>query len=359
MSRQLACILWIVAGARALGAQEQEAVLRARADSLLREWRQANALAGLQDSLRLAARLAGRDTIRAGAVTVIANPSPLPLAQAAAAANAEIERYFGTAAHVFTDHPLLVQAIDPDTAAEPPRTSLGIQIPWNFDVARVSRVLLTQADLGVADPSLRAWLGGPVTTILDTVPPRERVFVQLVTAPSRAVRQCFLGDLGACREALSLVGAPDLTRWYGPEERRALVTVDYAGFLDRGEKQIAFRSCASGNDAACLDLLNSLPPGSLVRPFDSDARATLLQTAAHIGGPATYQRLLEIQGDMGSRLGAATGRPIDSLVAQWRAGILRSRPAPVALPPWGVWLALGWTAVFATCGLRSSRWRVQ
>jgi hypothetical protein len=360
MSRQLTCILWIVVGARALGAQEQETILRARADSLLREWRQANALAGLQDSLRLAARLSGRDTIRVGAVTVIANPSPLPLAQAAAAADAEIERYFGTAAHVFTEHPLLVQAIDPDTAAEPPRAPLGIQIPWDFDVARVSRVLLTMADLGVADTALRAWLGGPVTPVLDTVPRRERVFVQLVTAPSHAVRQCFLGDLGACRDALSLVGAPDLvTRWYGPAERRALVTVDYAGFLDRGEKQIAFRSCASGNDAACLDLLNSLPLGSLMRPFDSDARATLLQTAAHIGGPATFQRLLEIQGDMGTRLAAATGRPLDSLVAQWRAGILRSRPASVALPPWGVWLAIGWVTVFATCGLRSSRWRVQ
>jgi hypothetical protein len=59
-------------------------VLRTRADSLAREWRQANALADLQDTLRLLRSRAGRDTIRVGALTILVNPTPLPVAQAAA-----------------------------------------------------------------------------------------------------------------------------------------------------------------------------------------------------------------------------------------------------------------------------------
>jgi hypothetical protein len=109
---------WIVlASLAARPAFGQDAILRARSDSLLREWRQANALASLQDSLRHAARLAGRDTIRAGALLIVANPSQLPLAQAAARIWTSIERYYGTAARNFSRRPFLIQAVDPDTLA--------------------------------------------------------------------------------------------------------------------------------------------------------------------------------------------------------------------------------------------------
>lgn len=339
----------------------QDAVLRARSDSLLREWRQANALAGLQDSLRLAARLVGRDTIRVGALVIVANPSPLPLAQAAARIWPAIERYYGTAARHFSRRPFLIQAVDPDTTSAPSLGSLGMQmIPWDLDVTRLAQVLLTMADLGAVDPKLHDWLGGPLTPHFDSSPSRERVYVQLVTAPSLAVRRCFLGEIGPCRDALSLSNAPDMvSHWYGAEERRRLVTVDYQGFLDRGARHVVFQSCSAGSDSACLELLTALPPGSLSRPLDVEARVALLERAVGLGGPSTFQRLLDAPGDaMGARLAAATGIPEDSLVAGWRAVVLRARPAPVSLPPLGAWLALGWTVVFATCGLRSSRWRV-
>src|SRR5512147_213948 len=76
-------------------AGQRAAELQARADSLLHEWRQANVLAAVQDSLRAAASVAGRDTIRVGALMILANPSPLPLARAAARAWPMIERFYG------------------------------------------------------------------------------------------------------------------------------------------------------------------------------------------------------------------------------------------------------------------------
>ena len=170
-----------------------------------------------------------------------------------------------------------------------------------------------------------------------------------------------MGDRTACRDALSLGPAtPDLlTRWYGPDERRALVTVRYAGFLDKGAHAPEFRSCGAGSDSACLDLLESLPPGSLERPLDYTARFSLLETAVAAGGTETFARLLATPpGPMGVRLATAAHVSEDSLVARWRSDVVAARPKPVPVPPWAMWVALGWTVAFMTCGLGSSRWRV-
>lgn len=340
-------------------AGQTTAQLRARADSLLRDWRQANTLAILQDSMRLIAARPDMDTIRVGALIVVANPSALPIRAAAAQAWSRIERYYGSAPEVLALHPIVIQAVDPDTTVQPPRHRSGLQVPWNVGVQELTALLVGSVDLGVVDPDLREWLGGAAVLGRDPVRPRERAYVQLVTAPSRAVRQCFLGDVPACRDALSLTDAPDLlTRWYGPHERRALVTSVYAVNFSRGAPQTAFRSCHAGSDSACLRLLESLPQGALLRPLDHEARFTLLELALRLGGRPALPRLLATK-DQGvaERLAAAAGIGVDSLVAHWCAEIRAARPVPVALPPWGAWVAIGWMSVFAAFGLGSSRWR--
>jgi hypothetical protein len=339
-------------------AGQEAARVRGRADSLLREWRQAGTLAAVQDSLRHAADIAGRDTVRAGALTILVNPSPLPVARAAARAWAQIERFYGTAGETLARQPLVLRAIDPDTTAQQNPSGV-LPVSWDVNEDVLSGLFVNLADLSGADPALHDWLGGALIPSFDTEPRRAQVYVELVTAPSQAVRGCFMGDRSACRDALSLSDAPDLlTRWYGPDERRALV-IGGAGFLDRGGRAPEFRSCAAGNDSACLDLLESLPPGSLRRPLSYAARFSLLQTARALGGTETFHRLFSAPpGPMGTRLALAARVPEDSLVVRWRADVLAARPTPVPLPPWGVWVALGWTAVFMSCGLGSSRWRV-
>lgn len=355
--RPVALGAMLLLGVAPLGAQIP--ALQRKADSLLAEWRQAKAFADLQDSLRLEGERGGRDTIRVGALVYLVNRSPLPLAQAATIAWPQIERFYGPAAQVFAQHPFLIQAVDPDTNESVP-PGRAIKILWNTDVESLARALVAMADLGGVDAELREWLGGSVVPRFDSGPARAVVYVQLVTAPSVAAQRCFTGDRAACADALALSDMSDpATRWYGPEERRALITTQYESVLRwKGHAQ-AVRTCEGGNDSTCLDLLRSLPPGALIQPLDYQSRITLLETAVRLGGPETFQRLFATPaGPMGRRLAAAARVNEDSIVGQWRNDVLAARPVPVPLPTWGSWVALGWIIVFATCGTRSSRWRV-
>jgi hypothetical protein len=330
--------------------------LHARADSLLAEWREAEAFADLQDSLRLTRERGGRDTIRAGALIYLVNRSPLPLAQAAAIAWPQVERFYGPAAQAFVQRPFLIQAVDPDTNEDIP-PGQAIKILWNTDVSSLARALVAMADLSGLDTGLRNWLGGAVVARFDSGPGHSAVYVQLVTAPSRAVRRCYSGERSACSDALSLSDMTDpAAQWYGPEERQALVATQYAEFLNRTGHVQGVHACTQGSDFACLDLLRSL---SLGQPLDYQARLTLLETAVRLGGTETFSRLLTTPaGPMGRRLATAALVSEDSLVGRWRNDVLAARPVPVPLPPWGAWVALGWVIVFASCGAGSSRWRI-
>jgi hypothetical protein len=341
-------------------AGQRTAQLQARADSLLREWRQADVLAAVQESLRTAAVIAGRDTIRVGALMILANPSPLPLTRAAARAWPTIERFYGPAARALARHPVVIEAVDPDTAVLTPQVGGGLRIPWDEHLDQLTRVLVGSADLGNVDRGLHDWLGAPLTPTFDIKPVLDRVYIQLITAPSQAARRCFAGKLAACRDALSLADTAGMIgRWYSPAERRLLITTQLSGFFNRGAQEAAFRLCAAGSDSVCTDLLESVALSSVPPPLDHGARYALVVKAIALGGPETFSRLLAApHGPIGSRLAEGSRVNEDSLVARWRADVLAARPKPVSLPPWGAWIALAWAGVFMACALGSSRWRV-
>src|SRR5947207_4396150 len=111
----------LLACTRALPGQDLPRV-QARADSLAREWRRANAVANAIDSLERTRALAGRDTIRVGALTIVTNPSPLPLREAAGRAWPVIDSVYGDDARQLAHRPYAIVAVDPDTTVErPPR----------------------------------------------------------------------------------------------------------------------------------------------------------------------------------------------------------------------------------------------
>jgi hypothetical protein len=348
---------------RGLAGQSVER-LQDRADSLLREWRRANALADMVDSLNHARAAGGTDTISVGALRIVTNPSPARLREAAARAWPVIDSLYGSEAQQLAQRPYLIAPYDPDTASPKPIMGGAIQVPWDQDVTSLATLLLTTVPIGRTDTALQNWLGGSVVPIIHPVQARAAVYVQLVTAPSQVARSCFLGVINDCRNALALDESPDpLQQWYpSAGERRALVSrsfAEYFGYSDHGAGKPALQSCRAGSDAACTELLRSLPPGVLPRPLTNDARAALVHLALRLGGRAAYHRLVATPREpIADRLAGAAGVNVDSLVAQWRSEILAARPAPVTLPPWGSWAALGWTAVFAVCALRSSRWRV-
>ena len=334
--------------------------LQARADSLAREWRHASVVADAVDSVERARTLAGRDTIRVGGLTIVADPSPLPLREAARRAWPVIDSLYGSEAQRLEQRPYLIVPVDPDTTVERPRIHNGIEITWDEDVASLALLLLANVPITRADTAWQNWLGGTVLPLFHPAQRRAGMYVELVTAPSRAARRCFLGDLGACRDALDLAGDADrLQRWYpSAPERRALVLRLFSGFLFNRASQEALEACRQGLDSGCVQLLRTLAPGELPRPLPYDARATLVDLALRVGGREAYHRLVTSAGaPISDRLTTAAGVGVDSLLARWRAEIIASRPAPVTLPPWGPWIAVGWTVVFAACGLRSSRWR--
>jgi len=335
--------------------------LQARADSLAREWRHATAVADAIDSLERARVFVGHDTIRVGALTIVTNASPLPLREAAARVWPLIDSVYGDDARQLEERPYVIVPVDPDTSVERPPWHNGTEIPWDQDVTSLTLLLLSTVPIAPADTALQGWLGGPVRPLIHADLERADVYVRLVTAPSEASRRCLIGDIGACRDALDLFGRGDrVARWYpSARERRSLLKTFTPYYFDRGVQQPMLRACAEGSDSACTELLRSLPPGALPRPLSYDARATLLSDALRLGGRAAYHRLVASAGlPIADRLAAAGGMAIDSLLARWRAEILAARPVPVSLPPRGMWIALGWTILFAFCGLRSSRWRV-
>jgi hypothetical protein len=349
-----------VGGGTASAQDTLVARLRGRADSLAQAWRQADALADLVDSLERERAGEGRDTIAVGALRIVTNASPLPVRQAAARAWPIIDSMYGSVAADLARRPYLIHAVDPDTAVRRSVFHAGMEVPWDLDEASVVTLLLSAVPIAPPDPALADWLGTSLRPALRGPHDRAAAYVQLVTAPSQAARGCFLGDVGRCEDALGLgAAAGALERWYpSAEERHALVTRAFADYFNRGATAATFRACAAGNDADCSELLGALPGSALPKPLASDARATLVHLALSLGGRDAYRRLLmNPTSPMAERLAAAAGTPVDSLVARWRAQVIASRPTTVLLPVWAFAVALGWTAVFAVCGLWSSRWR--
>jgi hypothetical protein len=352
--------LFLLLLAPALSAQDSVlAKLHRRADSLAQEWRQANAIADLADSLEHERAVTGRDTIAVGALRIIANPSPLPLREAAARAWPVIDSFYGTAAQDLTQRPYIIKAFDPDTTVPRPRLHVGMSLPWNTGQESLTLLLISTVPVTPPDSALQNWLGGPVRPSVREQRDRAGVYVQLVTAPSQAARSCFQGRLESCTVALGL-GTTTLEAWYpSAAERRSLVIVSFTDYFDHGGTAAAYRTCAGGSDSACTGLLRTLPKGSLPRPLGADARVTLVYVALHLGGREAYHRLLATPDvPIRARLAAAAGVSEDSLLARWRAEIIAAHPRAVALPPWAFFFALGWVVVFAGCGLRSSRWRL-
>src|SRR5438094_8662153 len=297
VSARLCLITMVIALAAGRPAGQSVERLQARADSLLREWRRANALADMVDSLNHGRAAGGTDTISVGALRIVTNPSPARLREAAARAWPVIDSLYGSEARQLEQHPYLIAPYDPDTTSPKPMLRGAIQVPWDKDVASLAVLLLTNVPIGRPDRALQNWLGGSVLPITHPLQARAAVYVQLVTAPSQAARSCFLGVIGDCRNALALSESPDpLQQWYpSAGERRALVfrsVAEYFGYSDHGAHKSALQQCGAGSDAACTELLRSLPPGALPRPLAYDARAALLHIALRLGGREAYHRLI-------------------------------------------------------------------
>jgi hypothetical protein len=357
----LCALFFFILAPSARGQDTLIARLKHRADSLLITWRQAQGLADLADSLERERATAGRDTVAFGALRIIANPSPLPLREAAERAWPFIDTLFGNAAAALVDRPYLIRAADPDPAVRRIVLHVGHELPWDLDLRSTTTMLLTNIPMPPLDARLADWLGGPLRPTQRPQEDAAVVYLQLVTAPSTAVRQCFLGDIARCRQVLQLGDTAGLLeQWYStPQEREWLVTSGFANYFNQRATAAAYGRCAAHRDADCTALLRALPAGTLPRPLAHAARALLLRETLRSGGRDAYRRLAaDSTGAVGERIARAGHLPLDSLVVRWRNAVLAARPRALTIPWWAALAAVGWTAVFGYCALRSSRWRL-
>jgi hypothetical protein len=335
--------------------------LEARADSLARLWTEADALANLADSLEHAGPGGRTDTLAVGSLRIISNASSLPLREAAARAWPAIDSLYGSAAKALESRPYMIHAIDPDSSGRG-RASWGIEIPWDKGVKELANLLLVYTPIPAPDRPFRDWHGDVVRpSFRGAHSDLEQSYVALVTSPYIVGRDCYLGSLESCRSALGLDDPPDPTQVFRTPAERQAALQGYQGtilaYRETGP-MATLQGCQAGKDSACIELMRLLTPARLPRPVSGIARQTLVASALRLGGREAYRRLLtHPEASMAERLSQAAAVPLDTLLARWRSDVLAARPAPVALPPFGPLVGLGWTVLFGLCALRSSRWR--
>jgi hypothetical protein len=193
-------------------------------------------------------------------------------------------------------------------------------------------------------------------------PPTDpaQVYRQLASAPSVTARACFDGDPEACWVALGADLQDDaypLTRWYGPEERRALVGRMFSWRRDADDER---RACLDqGPVDTCDAYLKALDISpDFLAPLTGPARKALLWIALQEGGAGAWDRLLA-RGDAspGDALRYASGMDERALAAAWRGWVLEHRPASQAgLDPL-LLVAVLWIVAFGALAMRSTRWR--
>ena len=342
---------------------QDQAVLRARIARLERDLRSAEAAAAAARADSVAHLIDARlDTVRMGALRVLAPAGLGPEARAGSAAAASlIDSAFGTAAAALAQRPFMLVLMAARREARPVPVG-STAVVTTGTAADIDQRLVWAAALAIAslnDSALTAWLQGTLVPNRHPERERRRVYIALVTAPSPAGERCYQGDLTACRKSLGLVPTEQaLDDWYDPARRRSLVQE----LADLEEVRIARRlytACVTGlSDPDCLALLRRVPPAALPPPLPVAARHSLLRTAVELGGPGAYARLLAGAGrSMEARLTGASGILSDSLLRTWRAAVFAARPLPVAVEPRAGWVALCWGVVFAFLALRSTRWR--
>ena len=293
------------------------------------------------------------DTVRSGALVIVVRPGEAALVrQASGVAWTRLDSLYGDEAATLSSTPMLFFLLGrprPQVAhlypviADSAATSADVA----FQLVRAASEVIREK----ADTLFSNWTGSLLLAEVPAATEHARVYVELVTAPSVAVRRCYAGTADACAAALGLREGI-LQSWGDAAERRALVahSTDYLGRL-----RPAVDACMLGSDSACLDVLHAR---GFEPPLSTDARQSLVRLTLVSGGRRALGRLAHgASRSLSQRFALAAGMPVDSLILAWRRAIIEARPKPVTIAPARAWTALGWIVLMGLMAFRSSRWR--
>jgi hypothetical protein len=348
----------LLAAAMLLATTQDPAALQRRLAAVDALRRQAGVVAARADS----ARQEQLDTIQAGALIILARHQDADrVRRGAEIAWRQIDSLYGDEATILAARPMLFWFLQRRGRPLPQFVTqyepvLGDSASNAADVARqlisgAANVLRQNADTALAN-----WFGPLLLPLSPSAAEVARIYIELVTAPSAAVRRCYQGDAASCRAAIGLLDRGDrVTLWFDADERRALVSK--MSEADRAGQRAESDACLlAQSDESCIAVLHAaiyLDPPLSVEARHSFARAALLA-----GGRGSYRRLVRSAGQpLSDRFAAAAGTSADSLALRWRAAILAGRPKTVTLATASGWMALGWAIAFGLLALRSTRWR--
>lgn len=348
----------------ALARAQTAAELRDRAARMTQALARAQALGARHDTL--ASRRQPVDSVRVGALRLIAAPSMVRTVRMAAdTAWPAVARTFGRAADVLEHTPMVVQvAGQREGALQALPPAHEVYAPADAGAALIARGIVMQSAqiMGTReDTALQNWMLGTLIPRLAGGSRFDLVLEDVVTSSYTVVNQCYLGDRNACARALALTAAPDPIReWYDAPDRRQIVGAFNA--WERARSAGAYRQCVhTDSDSACTAALRAMPSWLLTNamaPLSGAARVAVIETAIDVGGPGAYDRLLAtVRRPMRDRLAAAARMSVDSLLGIWRARVLAARPESLALGAKAAWAAVLWTVLLGFMALRSSRWR--
>jgi hypothetical protein len=202
------------------------------------------------------------------------------------------------------------------------------------------------------------WLGRRLPLRPSSPGELSRIYVDLATRPARVVRECYLGNLGRCEEALLVWTADDpVIEWYDAAERRDLVAQLWVPASQSSDQRR--RACLDlGSDDACVEMLQRHWAYGLPPPLSVDAQRSLTALALELGGEGALGRFLDTAAaDPGDRLTASSGLTLDSLVAAWHSSVLAARPPQTTIARRLGWTAFFWVLVLTFIASRSTRWR--
>ena len=208
------------------------------------------------------------------------------------------------------------------------------------------------------DSTLAAWLmAGRIPLRPVSADDLADAYTELATTQSAALRRCRSGENAACLDVLGIDSMPGsrLSRWYAPEDYRALLRTVVPPREDSAGVAAWVRCRESRDDRACADAATALPNDRVPVPLTATARAILLREALNAGGPGAYGRLVTASGPVRARLEHAAGRPADVIVSRWRDRIEQARPDRMSVRPGLAIASLGWSG--ALLGLTLMRRR--
>jgi hypothetical protein len=131
----------------------------------------------------------------------------------------------------------------------------------------------------------------------------------------------------------------------------------YAVMTSTGQAE---RGCVDGRLDYCAYALGLRPAPSpeLTGAFPMVVRADLFLSALETGGSGSWERIVQAGPQSpATALEAATGLPVDSVIARWRHSITSLRPGERPLHLGSAVLAAAWAAVLLAGTLGGSRWR--